>query len=89
MVLGFSDGKFPEMKDRCGKNRRGMAFANPIDQVIEIRKAARPLTSLDQPLGDGLDVTKGALVDHLDAFADAMLVLLQRRLTPWTRGAQV
>ena len=35
MVLGLADGKFPEVKDRCGKNRRGMAFANPVDQVIE------------------------------------------------------
>ena len=28
------------------------------------------LTSLDQPLGDDLDVTKGDLVDYLDAVAD-------------------
>jgi DNA ligase D-like protein (predicted polymerase) len=37
------------------------------------------LTSLDQPLGDGLGVTKGDLVDHLDAFADRMVPLLAGR----------
>ena len=37
------------------------------------------LTSLDQPLGDGLDVTKGDLVDHLDAFADRLVPLLAGR----------
>lgn len=37
------------------------------------------LTSLDQPLGDGLEVTKGDLVDHLDAFADRLVPLLAGR----------
>jgi bifunctional non-homologous end joining protein LigD len=37
------------------------------------------LTSLDQPLGDELGVTKGDLVDHLDAFADRMVPLLAGR----------
>lgn len=37
------------------------------------------LTSLDQPLGDGLDVTKGQLVDYLDAFADRLVPLLAGR----------
>jgi len=37
------------------------------------------LTSLDQPLGDGLDVTKGDLVDYLDAVADRMVPLLAGR----------
>ncbi len=37
------------------------------------------LTSLDQPLGDGLDVTKGHLVDHLDAFSDRIVPLLAGR----------
>ena len=37
------------------------------------------LTSLDSPLGDGLDVTKGDLVDHLDAFADRLVPLLAGR----------
>ncbi|SDY36518.1 DNA ligase D, polymerase domain-containing protein [Modestobacter sp. DSM 44400] len=37
------------------------------------------LTSLDSPLGDGLDVTKGALVDHLDAVADKLVPLLAGR----------
>src|SRR4051794_32578250 len=37
------------------------------------------LTSLDQPLGDGLGVTKGDLVDYLDAFADRLLPQLTGR----------
>jgi bifunctional non-homologous end joining protein LigD len=37
------------------------------------------LTSLDQPLGDGLGVTKGDLVDHLDAVADNLVPLLAGR----------
>jgi bifunctional non-homologous end joining protein LigD len=37
------------------------------------------LTSLDQPLGDGLDVTKGELVDYLDAVADRLVPLLAGR----------
>ncbi len=37
------------------------------------------LTSLDAPLGDGLDVTKGDLVDHLDAFADRLVPQLAGR----------
>jgi len=37
------------------------------------------LTSLDSALGDGLDVTKRDLVDHLDAFADRLVPLLAGR----------
>ena len=37
------------------------------------------LSSLDQPLGDGLEVTKGNLVDYLDAFADRLVPLLAGR----------
>src|SRR3712207_5757956 len=37
------------------------------------------LSSLDSPLGDGLDVTKRDLVDHLDAFADRLVPLLAGR----------
>jgi DNA ligase D-like protein (predicted polymerase) len=37
------------------------------------------LTSLDQPLGDGLEVTKGDLVDYLDAVADRLVPLLAGR----------
>jgi bifunctional non-homologous end joining protein LigD len=37
------------------------------------------LTSLDSPLGDGLEVTKRDLVDHLDAFADRLVPLLAGR----------
>ncbi|MGZ8745098.1 MAG: DNA polymerase domain-containing protein [Nocardioides sp.] len=37
------------------------------------------LTSLDQPIGDGLEVTKGDFVDYLDAVADRMVPLLAGR----------
>jgi DNA ligase D-like protein (predicted polymerase) len=37
------------------------------------------LTSLDAPLGDGLDVTKRDLVDHLDTFAGRLVPLLAGR----------
>ena len=37
------------------------------------------LTSLDRPLGDDLEVTKGALVDYLDAVADRLVPLLAGR----------
>src|SRR3954463_12567536 len=37
------------------------------------------LTSLDQPVGDGLGVTKGALVDYLDAVADRLVPQLAGR----------
>src|SRR3954451_19219761 len=37
------------------------------------------LTSLDAPLGDGLEVTKGDLVDYVDAFADRLLPQLAGR----------
>ncbi|MBM9468848.1 DNA polymerase domain-containing protein [Nakamurella leprariae] len=38
-----------------------------------------PLTSLDAPLFDGADVTKGGLVDYLDAVADVLLPVLRDR----------
>jgi bifunctional non-homologous end joining protein LigD len=37
------------------------------------------LSSLDAPLGDGLGVTKGDLVDYVDAFADRLLPQLAGR----------
>nr|WP_221203472.1 ATP-dependent DNA ligase [Modestobacter versicolor] len=37
------------------------------------------MSSLDSPLGDGLEVTKRDLVDHLDAFADRLVPLLAER----------
>jgi bifunctional non-homologous end joining protein LigD len=46
--------------------------------VDEERDGVR-LTSLDQPLGDALGVTKGDLVDHLDAFADRLVPQLAGR----------
>jgi DNA ligase D-like protein (predicted polymerase) len=50
------------------------------DQVAtdEERDGVR-LTSLASPLGDGLEVTKGELVDHLDAFADRLVPSLAGR----------
>ena len=44
----------------------------------EEREGVR-LTSLDQPLGDDLEVTKGDLVDYLDAVADRLVPLLAGR----------
>lgn len=46
--------------------------------TYEEREGVR-LSSLDSPLGDGLDVTKRDLVDHLDAFADRLVPLLADR----------
>jgi len=46
--------------------------------VDDEREGVR-LSSLDQPLGDGLEVTKGNLVDYLDAFADRLVPLLAGR----------
>jgi bifunctional non-homologous end joining protein LigD len=47
--------------------------------MVDDERAGVRLTSLDQPLGDGLDVTKGDLVDHLDAFADRLVPQLAGR----------
>lgn len=44
----------------------------------EVREGVE-LTSLDSPLGDGLEVTKRDLVDYLDAFADRLLPQLAGR----------
>ena len=49
-----------------------------VRRVEEERDGVR-LTSLDQPLGDDLGVTKGDLVDHLDAFSDRLVPLLAGR----------
>jgi len=50
-----------------------------VGRVVDDERDGVRLTSLDQPLGDGLDVTKGDLVDHLDAFADRLLPQLAGR----------
>ncbi|TYP82835.1 DNA polymerase domain-containing protein [Blastococcus xanthinilyticus] len=47
--------------------------------VADEERDGGALTSLDSPLGDGLGVTKRALVDHLDAVADRMVPLLAGR----------
>ena len=49
-----------------------------MSRVEEERNGVR-LTSLDQPLGDDLGVTKGDLVEYLDAVADRMVPLLAGR----------
>jgi bifunctional non-homologous end joining protein LigD len=49
-----------------------------VSRVEEERDGVR-LTSLDQPLGDDLAVTKGDLVDYLDAVADRLVPLLAGR----------
>src|SRR5436305_14566950 len=38
------------------------AVERPVDQVIENRKAARPLTSLDQPIGEDGETSFGELI---------------------------
>jgi DNA ligase D-like protein (predicted polymerase) len=50
-----------------------------VTDVADDERDGVRLTSLDQPLGDGLEVTKGALVDHLDAFSDRLVPLLVGR----------
>jgi DNA ligase D-like protein (predicted polymerase) len=47
--------------------------------VVDEERDGVRLTSLDSPLGDGLEVTKGDLVDHLDAFAFRLVPLLAGR----------
>jgi bifunctional non-homologous end joining protein LigD len=49
-----------------------------VSRVDDERDGVR-LTSLDQPLGDDLGVTKGDLVDYLDAVADRLVPLLAGR----------
>jgi DNA ligase D len=49
------------------------------DVVEEEERDGVRLTSLDSPLGDGLEVTKRDLVDHLDAFAERIVPLLAGR----------
>lgn len=56
----------------------GVRGSGTVSLVEEERDGVR-LTSLDQPLGDGLDVTKGDLVDYLDAVADRIVPLLAGR----------
>jgi DNA ligase D-like protein (predicted polymerase) len=47
--------------------------------VAEETRDGVALSSLDAPLGDGLEVTKGDLIDYVDAFADRLLPQLQGR----------
>jgi bifunctional non-homologous end joining protein LigD len=47
--------------------------------VVDDERDGVRLTSLDAPLGDGLGVTKGDLVDHLDANADRLVRQLAGR----------
>src|SRR3954471_12723361 len=54
--------------------------------MVDDERDGVPLSSLDSPLGDGLDVTKGALVDYLDAVADRLVPLLAGRPLSVMRG---
>ena len=47
--------------------------------MAEDERGGVRLTSLDSPLGDDLDATKGDLVDYLDAFADRLVPQLAGR----------
>jgi bifunctional non-homologous end joining protein LigD len=47
--------------------------------VVDDERDGVALSSLDSPLGDGLGVTKGDLVDYVDAFADRLVPQLAGR----------
>jgi DNA ligase D-like protein (predicted polymerase) len=47
--------------------------------VAEETRDGVALSSLDAPLGDGLEVTKGDLIDYVDVFADRLLPQLEGR----------
>jgi len=47
--------------------------------VAEENRDGVALSSLDAPLGDGLEVTKGDLIDYVDVFADRLLPQLEGR----------
>ena len=65
-------------RDRAGARRRDLRDLRTRWMAEEERDGVR-LTSLDQPLGDDLEVTKGDLVDYLDAVADRIVPLLAGR----------
>jgi len=50
-----------------------------VARLAEEERDGVRLTSLDQPLGDELEVTKGDLIDYLDAVADRLVPLLAGR----------
>ena len=47
--------------------------------LVDEERDGVALSSLDSPLGDGLEVTKRALVDHFDAVADRLVPVLAGR----------
>jgi DNA ligase D-like protein (predicted polymerase) len=55
------------------------AATGSVGRVAEEERDGVRLTSLDQPLGDGLEVTKRDLVDYLDAFAGRLVPELAGR----------
>jgi DNA ligase D-like protein (predicted polymerase) len=57
----------------------GSAAVGTVSGVADDVRDGVALSSLDQPLGDGLGVTKGDLVDYLDAMADRLVPLLAGR----------
>ena len=50
--------------------------------VVDEERHGVALSSLDSPLGDGLEVAKRALVDHFDAVADRLVPLLAEAAHP-------
>ncbi|SOE02605.1 DNA polymerase domain-containing protein [Blastococcus haudaquaticus] len=50
-----------------------------MSRVVDEERDGVRLTSLDSPLGDGLEVTKRDLVDYVDAVAERMVPLLAGR----------
>ena len=55
------------------------SWGGSVTEMADDEREGVRLSSLDQPLGDGLEVTKGNLVDYLDAFADRLVPLLAGR----------
>src|SRR5687768_6709235 len=68
---------------RCSRRPSSSAQARPTRSegrgMVDDERDGVRLTSLDQSLGDDLDVTKGDLVDYLDAFADRLVPQLTGR----------
>jgi bifunctional non-homologous end joining protein LigD len=57
----------------------GAALPGSVTVVADEERDGVALSSLDSPLGDGLEVTKRQLVDHFDAVADRIVPLLAGR----------
>ena len=73
------------LRDRAGPP--GAIVRDLRTAMVDDERDGVRLTSLDQPLGDGLEVTKGDLVDYLDAVADRLVPLLAGRPLSVQAGA--